>query len=103
MNNLVEQERYERALKRVKKIKGFYVHLVVFITVNLFLFALSFVFRQNHINSDINFIYWKLSNLVLWGLGLLIHGLYVFGSNIFLGKNWEEQKIKQLMEKENKK
>ena len=47
--------------------------------------------------------YFKLENFFtafFWGLGLLTHGLSVFLPNILLGSNWEEKKIKQLMEKE---
>jgi len=76
------------------------VHLVVYVTVNLFLVVLPFVLnKQNNVN--INIVYWKFSNLGLWGLGLVIHGLTVFTPNLFLGKQWEERKIKELMEKEN--
>jgi hypothetical protein len=33
-----------------------------------------------------------------WGIGILSHALQVFG----IGKNWEEKKIKELMEKDKK-
>jgi hypothetical protein len=33
-----------------------------------------------------------------WGLGLTIHGVNTFG----IGKNWEEKKIRELMEEEQK-
>jgi len=102
MTNTEQNNSYLEAQKRVKKIKGFYVHLVVFITVNLFLFVLSNIYNRGKISyNDINFINWTFSNLGLWGLGLVIHGLTVFTPNLFLGKQWEERKIKELMEKEN--
>jgi 2TM domain len=31
----------------------------------------------------------------------LVHGLSVFGKNIFFGDNWEERKIQELIEKDN--
>ena len=37
-----------------------------------------------------------------WGVGVLFHGLGVFKVMPFFGKNWEEDKIKELMEKEKK-
>jgi hypothetical protein len=33
-----------------------------------------------------------------WGFGLLIHGMEAFGYNPLWGKNWEEKKIKELMD-----
>jgi hypothetical protein len=35
----------------------------------------------------------------LWGIGLFAHGLSVFLPNFILGKNWEEKKIRELMER----
>ena len=41
------------------------------------------------------------STALFWGIGLFFHWLGVFGfSSLGLGKNWEDRKIKQLMEKE---
>jgi hypothetical protein len=38
-----------------------------------------------------------------WGIGLFFHFLEVNNYNIFLGKNWENRKIKELMDKEQQK
>lgn len=38
--------------------------------------------------------------VVVVGIGVLFHGLKVFNYMPFFGKNWEEQKIKEFMEKE---
>ena len=35
-----------------------------------------------------------------WGIGVLLHGMKVFSVMPFFGKGWEEQKIKEFMEKE---
>jgi len=37
---------------------------------------------------------------VFWGIGVIGHAIGVFGK---LGKNWEEKKIKELMEKDKRK
>jgi hypothetical protein len=89
-------ERYNLAYKRVKRIKGFYTHLVIFIVVN------SIVIINNSFQSSNTFLWsWKnFSTALFWGIGLLAHGLSVFGRNIFFGKNWEEKKIQELMEKD---
>jgi hypothetical protein len=44
---------------------------------------------------------WNLqtfSTALFWGIGLIAHGLSVFGRNLFFGQNWEERKIQELME-----
>ena len=99
INNSVEQERYNRALERVKKIKGFYTHLAVYVIVNIFLFMINF----QSFNEFFNFNDWRPFNTAFfWGIGLAIHWFSVFGPNLFLGKNWEEKKIKELMDKDQK-
>jgi hypothetical protein len=48
-----------------------------------------------------NFWEWQsFSTLGFWGIGLLGHWFSVFGRDIFFGKNWEEKKIQELMEKD---
>ena len=43
------------------------------------------------------------STWVFWGIGLFFHWLGVFGfQSLGLGKDWEEKKIKELMEQEDK-
>ena len=87
---------YERARKRVKEIKGFYIHALVYVLVNLFLILSTSIkydsfetfFKQNQ--------FWGIG---LWGIGLFAHGLSVFLPNFILGKNWEEKKIRELMER----
>lgn len=91
-------ERYYLAHKRVKKIKGFYVHLIVYILVNAF-FVFGDFYSDYH--KDINFWSWVNFNRIgFWGIGLVAHGISVFGKDWFLGTNWEERKIQELMDKE---
>ncbi|MEZ4878413.1 MAG: 2TM domain-containing protein [Flavobacterium sp.] len=96
MENL-EQLKYDQALKRVKRIKGFYTHLIVYIVINIAVFISNY--QQLEPNEP--FFGIKLfSTPLFWGIGLLAHGLSVFMPTWFLGKDWEERKIKELMEKQ---
>lgn len=91
-------ERYNLAYKRVKRIKGFYVHLIVYLIVNTFIIISS---SNRSLIGDEMFWRWEtFSTALFWGIGLIAHGLSVFGRNIFFGQNWEEKKIQELMEKE---
>jgi 2TM domain len=42
----------------------------------------------------------QFSTAFFWGIGLAAHGLSVFMPTMILGKDWEDKKIKELMEKE---
>ena len=96
----VSNEEYYIAYKRVKRIKGFYIHLTVYVLVNLFL-----IFNQQFQNNskELFFQWHTYSTAFFWGIGLVAHGLSVFGKDIFFGSNWEENKIRKLMEKEKNK
>jgi hypothetical protein len=91
-----EEERYFKAKKKVEIIKGFYGHLTSFIVVNIGFFAFNRVASPNYLWFD-HWFYW---NLLIWGIGLFLHGWIVFNGMPFFGKNWEKQKIKQFMDKE---
>lgn len=102
MNNLQltpDEIKYQQALKRVKKIKGFYSHLLVYIVINTMLLIVNYANLNDHGNG--NFWKWQTFNtLIFWGLGLAVHGLTVFMPSFALGKDWEQRKIKEIMDKE---
>ena len=91
-------ERYQMAYERVKRIKGFYTHLLVYILVNAFIIIANT--NRNTIGSS-EFWNWEtFSTALFWGIGLVAHGVSVFGHNIFFGMGWQERKIKEFMEEE---
>lgn len=95
--NTQDEIKYQEALKRVKKIKGFYTHAIVYIFVNIMIVFL------NVKNLDPGETYFQFKNFMtafFWGIGLVAHGLSVFVPNWIMGQNWEERKIKEFMEKE---
>ena len=82
--------------KQVKKIKGFYTHLLIYILINAFLIIRGVIFKDNQ-----EFWRWEtFSTAILWGIGLVFHAFSVFGKNVFFSSKWEERKINELMEKE---
>ncbi|WP_235830919.1 2TM domain-containing protein [Flavobacterium ustbae] len=90
--NLSEEDKYIEAKKKVENIKGFYGNLVAFILVNAVLIFINLYTSPSYL--------WFFWPLLWWGLGVLIHGLKVFELLPSLGKDWEERKIKEFMEKE---
>ena len=91
-NNNQNEERYFKAKKRVEEIKGFYGNLTAYIVVNIGLLVINLLTSPDHL-----WFYWPL---IGWGIGVAIHGMKVFNYMPFLGKDWEEQKIKEFMDKE---
>lgn len=88
-----DEIRYLQAKKRVKEIKSLYIHAVVYLLVNLFIVAQNV--RGGALITDRD-NYWTA---IFWGIGLLAHAISVLIPNFILGKNWEERKTRELMEK----
>ena len=87
-----EQARYDRAKKRVEEFREFYQHLIVYLAVNAFLIVINLLTSPQHL-----WFYWPLLG---WGIGLALHAATVFGSSKFWGSQWEERKIKELMDRD---
>ena len=83
-NRMSEEEIYKAATKRVEEKKGFFIHLAIYIVVNLFLIALwAFTADGGH-----PWFVWTLGG---WGIGIIFHFLSVF---VFSRRsNWEKQEI----------
>jgi len=86
----MEDEKYIKAKKRVEEIKGFYTHLFVYIGVNIVLLIINLV-----TSFGIWWFYWPLLG---WGIGVFFHAMSVFVFSKFPGKQWEERKIKEVMD-----
>ena len=85
-----EELAYRKAARRVKEIKGFYGNLTSYCLVISFLAVLNIITSPGYL--------WFLWPMMGWGMGVVAHGISTFG----LGKEWEERKIKQLMEEDRK-
>ena len=78
--NLIEAKRHVVALK------GFYIHLIVFICVNAGLVANNWATKTD---------WWAHWPLLAWGVGVLGHAVGVFSPVNLFGKDWEDRKIRQ--------
>ncbi|MEW5676084.1 histidine kinase [Flavobacterium enshiense] len=89
--NYKEESAYFRAKKRVEAIRGFYGSLLSYCVVIPVLVFINLKFSSK--------FQWFWFPMLGWGMGLIFHGFGVFG----LGANWEERKIKELMNEDAKK
>ena len=68
---LEKNDSYLIAKEKVRKIKRFYLHLIVYILV-----------------------------VILWAILISLHAWIVFKGRLFFKKSWEERKLKEYMGKE---
>ena len=88
----MSDEKYEEARKRVKELKDFYRNFITYITINIILIIINLV-----TSPDSLWFYWVT---IFWGIGVALHAANVFiFKGKFLGREWEEKKIKELMKK----
>jgi hypothetical protein len=92
-----QERRYEQAHARVQALKSFYFHAGAFVVINIALFAINAL--TGGLAGGVWWFYWPL---IGWGIGLGAHALGVFGFSDGgpLGRDWEERKIRELMDKE---
>lgn len=99
-----DHKKFEKAQRKIVKIKSFYNHLAAFIIINGVLLlskekmttALFGEAASVHPNA-MNWIEW---NIYIWGAGLLLHALFVFGSTPFFIKRWEERQINNYLDQD---
>lgn len=99
-------EKYESAKERVRELKGFYKHVIVYVIINIAIIVGRLVtihYVDNHIH-DLGFKSWLDWNIfltpVLWGIGLAAHGIKVYRHRFKLFKKWEDRKVQEYMDKE---
>lgn len=89
------EDKYLQARERVKELREFYNHLFSYILVNIFLAGINYYSNQ--------WAYpWFLWVVGGWGIGLAFDALKAFRLNPMFDKRWEERKIQEYMEKEEK-
>ena len=89
-----EQDLYYRVRERVKSIKSFYDHLLIYAIIISGLTIVNFIDSPDDL--------WFYIPLVIWGIIIILHAVRVFGKGKFLGDEWVEKKTIKLMKEKNK-
>ncbi|MFV5697548.1 2TM domain-containing protein [Flavobacterium sp. ZT3R17] len=89
--NYNENSAYYRAKKRVEELKGFYGNLISYCCVIPLLIFINLTYSPQ--------FQWFWFSAAGWGFGLIMHALKVFGYS----SNWEERKIKEILQREDSK
>jgi sensor histidine kinase YesM len=86
-----ENKAYFRAKKRVEELKGFYGNIISYCCVIPFLVFINLRYSPG--------FQWFWFSALGWGFGVVMHAFKVFGYS----SDWEERKIREILEKENNK
>lgn len=87
-----EEARARRAAdKRAEELQGYYIHLLVYLTVNTGLFLINLVTRGS--GGD----WWFFWPLLGWGIGVLVHTVVTFGG--VFSESWRQRKADELYER----
>jgi len=89
MDNL-EKTAYDRARRKAKEIKSFYINLTCYLVCIPIVIIVNLTFSPQ--------FHWFWFSALGWGMGIAAHAMAAFGYP-FLGKDWEERKLKELMDK----
>lgn len=92
MENKSKDKNYLRAKKHVRRMKGFYIHAIIFVFVNIGIIFINAIMSYGE--------WWFQWTTLGWGIGLLAHWLSVFSFNSLFDSEWEEAKVKELLEKD---
>ena len=100
---LTEEQKYHYAKSKVEKLKSFYIHLMVYMIVNILIISFKVIRNMDNGETFYDALFDASTNLtwMLWGVFIVIHAFKVFGLDQLLGKDWEAKKIQRYME-ENK-
>lgn len=105
MENSKKEQAYLKAKTKVDRIRGFYIHLIVYVVVNIGLSVFKIIRNIGNGETFTEAILDGMPYLIwmLWGIGLALHAFSVFGLPLILGENWEEDRIKKYMNEDQSK
>lgn len=93
------QQKYLRAKKRTEELRKFYKHVIIYVALNIAIsaFKLRLYMRDGESFEEVMtrldmYIVW-----VIWGVFLLLQAIKTYRSNVILGSDWEEKKIREFM------
>ena len=75
------------ALRHVRKLKGFYIHLAQYLIIMLALLVINLLTRPQYL--------WVVWPALGWGIGVLLHALRVFERWSPLGAQWEKAQVEK--------
>lgn len=75
------------AFRHVRKLRGFYTHLLQYAVVIPFLWVINVLTSMHYL--------WAIWPTLGWGLGIVLHAFRVFQPGGFLGAQWERREVEK--------
>lgn len=88
-NRLAVSGEEELALRKVRKIRGFYVHVAQYLIIMSILSAYNLIYMPGY--------FWAVWPLLGWGTGVVIDGLRTFDKIPFLNGDWERKQVEKYL------
>jgi transcriptional regulator with XRE-family HTH domain len=83
----VAEKEEREAFDYVRKLRGFYIHLIQYVAILGIMLAINLLVSPHHL--------WVLWVAGGWGLGLAMHALRVFQPYRPFGPQWERQQVER--------
>jgi Na+/melibiose symporter-like transporter len=87
-----QPDAYQRARHRVGQIRGFYSNLFSYLVIVAFLAVVNLLTDRTYP--------WFLWVAAGWGVAVAFHAYATFANHGLFGREWEERKIQEIMERE---
>jgi 2TM domain len=96
--SISEQERLVR--RQVHRLAEFYRHALTYVVVMSGVWFICLLSMRQF--SSHWWAYWAIWPTLGWGIGLFFHGVFAVPSWQKWGHDWEERKVRELMDKQSK-
>ena len=87
-----ESDAYKQARRRVAQLRGFYSNLFSYLVIVAFLAVVNLLTDRTY--------FWFLWVAAGWGVAVAFHAYATFANRGLFGGEWEERKIREIMERE---
>lgn len=104
MNTRDREQKYLLAKKKVEQISKFYRHLSIYLVVNTILTGF-FIYGDMNQGDTFEEAFFNFGNFKIWffwGIGIVAQAIGTFGLPMLFNKDWEDRKLKQYLEEENR-
>jgi hypothetical protein len=89
---MTEDAARAEARRQARRLRGFYIHASIYGVVMAFLLFINLTTGGGW-RGD----YWVQWPAMSWGMLLLIHGILAARGSDFLGREWEDRKVEEIM------
>jgi transcriptional regulator with XRE-family HTH domain len=88
MHTITSEEKTEQlAFAHVRKVKGFYIHLLQYVLLIILLCTINLMTNPHFL--------WFIFPAMGWGIGILAHAAAIFGWFPFFAPTWEKRQVEK--------